>query len=391
MVKGDLTADGTEEQYQQFLDAYTPAFGERLHVIRGNHDSYYGATYASEPTQRVDLPGVTLALIDTSIQHSATGTVRQDQLDWLDALGAEADRPVLLFGHHHPWNPDGLERPDTYFGIHPDQSEQLVEVVARHPRIVGYFAGHTHRNRVRRFSATGEVPWVEVACVKDFPGSVGRVPRVRRRDPAGAPPHLQPRSSHLVGAHPRHVRGHLCGVRLGHARPTVLHDQSPMTLGVWVPATALVLAGAACAAEDRDIADELRRGPIETISPFDLEVGDCFDDPADFAPESDITEVSELQRVPCSSPHDNEVFALVEVTDADEFPGDDAVREEGIELCLPEFEAFVGRSYRSSTLDFDPYFTPTEQSWAAGDREVVCALYDSALEPIEGSMRDSRR
>jgi 3',5'-cyclic-AMP phosphodiesterase len=43
--------------------------------------------------------------------------------------------------------------------------------VARRPRIVGYFAGHTHRNRVRRFSATGDVPWVEVACVKDFPGA----------------------------------------------------------------------------------------------------------------------------------------------------------------------------------------------------------------------------
>jgi Icc protein len=171
VVKGDLTADGTEEQYQQFLDAYTPAFGERLHVIRGNHDSYYGASYASEPTQRVDLPGVTLALIDTSIQHSATGTVQPEQLEWLDTLGAEADRPVLLFGHHHPWNPDGVERPDTYFGIHPDASEELVEVVARRPRIVGYFAGHTHRNRVRRFSATGVVPWVEVACVKDFPGA----------------------------------------------------------------------------------------------------------------------------------------------------------------------------------------------------------------------------
>jgi 3',5'-cyclic-AMP phosphodiesterase len=36
---------------------------------------------------------------------------------------------------------------------------------------VGYFAGHTHRNRVRRFAETGDVPWVEVACVKDFPGT----------------------------------------------------------------------------------------------------------------------------------------------------------------------------------------------------------------------------
>ena len=39
------------------------------------------------------------------------------------------------------------------------------------PSIIGWFAGHTHRNRVRHFDATGGVPWVEVACVKDFPGA----------------------------------------------------------------------------------------------------------------------------------------------------------------------------------------------------------------------------
>jgi hypothetical protein len=43
--------------------------------------------------------------------------------------------------------------------------------VARRSRIVAYAAGHTHRNRVRRTAATGHVPYIEVACVKDFPGS----------------------------------------------------------------------------------------------------------------------------------------------------------------------------------------------------------------------------
>ena len=73
--------------------------------------------------------------------------------------------------HHYPWSPDAGARPDSYFGIHPDASERLVEVIARRPSIIGYFAGHTHRNRVRHFSATGTVPFVEVACMKDFPGT----------------------------------------------------------------------------------------------------------------------------------------------------------------------------------------------------------------------------
>jgi hypothetical protein len=139
--------------------------------VRGNHDAYHGEDFASHAPLLVTLPGVTLAVIDTSIPGKASGGVSAPTLEWLDQTAAEADRPVLVFGHHHAWNPDSEERPEAYFGINPDDSEQLVAVVARRPRIVGYFAGHTHRNRVRRFSATGDVPWVEVACVKDFPGA----------------------------------------------------------------------------------------------------------------------------------------------------------------------------------------------------------------------------
>jgi hypothetical protein len=75
-----------------------------------------------------------------------------------------------VFGHHHPWAPGSRTREARYFGLHPDSSEALVDVVARRPALVGYFAGHTHRNRVRRFPTTGDVPWVEVSATKDFPG-----------------------------------------------------------------------------------------------------------------------------------------------------------------------------------------------------------------------------
>lgn len=171
VVKGDLTSMGTRAEYQAFLDAYGPAFGERLVHVRGNHDAYYGEDFASHAPVAVHLPGVTLAVIDTTIAGKASGGLAADTIEWLDQLAAEADRPVLVFGHHHAWNPDSSTRPDAYFGINPDDSERLVEVVARRPRIAGYFAGHTHRNRVQHFSATRDVPWVEVACVKDFPGA----------------------------------------------------------------------------------------------------------------------------------------------------------------------------------------------------------------------------
>jgi predicted phosphodiesterase len=171
VVKGDLTTRGTKEEYAAFLDCYEGAFGDRLHHVRGNHDGYFGETFASDAPKLVELPGVKLAVIDTVIPLHTPGQVTADQLEWLGDVAADSDRPVLVFGHHHVWSPESPTRPEDYFGINPDDSERLVELFADQPRLAGYFAGHTHRNRVRRFSLSGDVPWVEVACVKDFPGS----------------------------------------------------------------------------------------------------------------------------------------------------------------------------------------------------------------------------
>jgi predicted phosphodiesterase len=171
LVKGDLTCDGLDEEYAAFLACYEPAFGERLHHVRGNHDAYRHQTYAPAGPQRIDVEGLTLALLDTTIPGRTTGQMPTEQVEWLEDLAADADRPVLALGHHHVWNPGASVRPDDYFGIHPDDSERLIAAVARHAAILGYAAGHTHRNRVRRFPATGDRPWIEVACVKDFPGT----------------------------------------------------------------------------------------------------------------------------------------------------------------------------------------------------------------------------
>ena len=171
VVKGDLTSNGLQEEYDEFLDVYGTAFGDRLLHVRGNHESYHDLLVASEAVQQRTLPGVTVVLLDTSVSQREYGAVSAAQLDQLDAIAADADRPVLVMGHHHAWNPGSAERPERYFGIQPEDSERLVDLVARRPSIIGVFAGHTHRNRVRHFAATGAVPWVEVSAVKDYPGA----------------------------------------------------------------------------------------------------------------------------------------------------------------------------------------------------------------------------
>lgn len=171
IAKGDLTTRAAADEYERFLTVYGDAFGDRLHHVRGNHDASHGGRFAAFPYQRIDLDGVTIALIDTAVEERPNGQVPAQTLEWLDTVAGEADRPVLVMGHHHCWNPD-VDAPDpNFFGIGPTDSAALIDVVKRHRTIQGYFCGHTHRNRRQLFSETGGVPWVEVASVKDFPGT----------------------------------------------------------------------------------------------------------------------------------------------------------------------------------------------------------------------------
>lgn len=172
IVKGDLTQDGAEHEWAAFEACYRPAFGDRLHVVRGNHDAYRGQDRYAGDTW-IDLPGLTIGLLDTVIPQQTTGGLRPDQVLAIDARLGATDRPVLLLGHHQQWIPhpdDNNHQGDDYFGMHPDASDALDGLCARHPHVIGYAAGHTHRHRVRPMRRSGR-PSIEVGCVKDFPGT----------------------------------------------------------------------------------------------------------------------------------------------------------------------------------------------------------------------------
>lgn len=177
IVKGDLTLDGTADEFAAFERCYRTPFGDRLKVVRGNHDGYrHQADYAGD--QRIDLDGVTVALIDTVIPGATTGDFTVEQADWLDDLASTATQPVVVMGHHQQWiagsgsggDAHEAKRSDDYFGIHPDASDRLDDVCARRQSIVAYTAGHTHRHRLRRMTRSG-VASIEIGCTKDFPGT----------------------------------------------------------------------------------------------------------------------------------------------------------------------------------------------------------------------------
>lgn len=171
VVKGDLTSGGTQAEFERFREVYHGAFGDEMIYIRGNHESFHGLQCDSQQMQERQLPGVTVALMDTSRDGQINGSISSDQIEWLDELAARADRPVMVFGHHPVWDAVNEERTDATFGLLPDATDELAEVFARRKSLVGYFAGHTHRNHLVTVPQVPDRVFAEVASVKDFPGS----------------------------------------------------------------------------------------------------------------------------------------------------------------------------------------------------------------------------
>ena len=112
------------------------------------------------------------------------------------------------------------------------------------------------------------------------------------------------------------------------------------------------------------------------IGAFRIRIGDCIVGTLDGEFES-------ADAVPCTSPHESEVYAAFMMSyPADAaYPGEAAVVDAASDGCFDRFEPFVGQPYESSIFDFGAMY-PSEGSWdGLDDREVLCLIsnYDGTL------------
>ncbi len=119
------------------------------------------------------------------------------------------------------------------------------------------------------------------------------------------------------------------------------------------------------------------------VSAFDLEVGQCFN-------ADDVSTVDQVTAVSCDASHVYEVFGLSDYEAADDadFPGDDALSSSADEACRPAFEDYVGVAYDDSEW-FGTFINPSEETWAEGDREIVCVLHTEDKTEVTGSAEGS--
>lgn len=107
-------------------------------------------------------------------------------------------------------------------------------------------------------------------------------------------------------------------------------------------------------------------GGRETISSFDLERGDCFNEPEQ--PDDDL--VGAVVRLLCTRPHDYQVIGNILLPDG-EYPGEKTI-DARTEECVEVFADFLGISYDDSVFEIGTY-TPTARSWRSdGDRTITC-------------------
>ncbi len=158
VISGDLADTPTSEEYDYLKHLLAP-LKLPFATIPGNHDSrelmraalpQAGYASASGPlNQKLEIGGLDLLLLDSSVLGKPHGELDAPTLQWLDAtLGSSTDRPALLFLHHPPFF-TGIWHMDRQ---NLNSSAELASIVRSHPRVQLIAAGHVHRAALTTFA-----------------------------------------------------------------------------------------------------------------------------------------------------------------------------------------------------------------------------------------------
>jgi len=151
----------------------------------------------------------------------------------------------------------------------------------------------------------------------------------------------------------------------------------------------LIIVDAEPTPEAFDASDPQQLSGVST-SPSSIESGDCFNeyvyrDQADF-----LQQVTTL--VGCDGPHDREAYFQAEYPGNKDAPAptEETLRQWAEQMCLDEFEVFVGLEYVLSKLEIG-VIIPTFESWTdQDDRNVICFVFpDEAGQRLRTSVRNS--
>jgi 3',5'-cyclic-AMP phosphodiesterase len=158
VISGDLADTPVAEGYQHLQRLLAP-LQLPFAGIPGNHDSRElmraalpSAAYASPSgplNQHIEIGGLDLLLLDSSVHGKPHGQLDAPTLQWLDAaLASSPDRPALVFLHHPPFL-TGIGHMDRQ---NLRNAADLAAIVKRHKRVQRIATGHVHRATLATFA-----------------------------------------------------------------------------------------------------------------------------------------------------------------------------------------------------------------------------------------------
>ncbi|MGO9742394.1 MAG: phosphodiesterase [Roseiarcus sp.] len=155
ILTGDLVDNGKPEEYAELVKLIRRYAPGGAHGIPGNHDRRAALIEALAPPvaatgfvdYAVDLGAARLVMLDSLVEGEGYGTLRDSQLDWLDATLAERAKTPTMVALHHPPFATGIRGMDA---IGLTNAEAFAAVILRHPQVERIVCGHCHRQIVAR-------------------------------------------------------------------------------------------------------------------------------------------------------------------------------------------------------------------------------------------------
>lgn len=150
VATGDLTADGTPEEYAALRDLLSGLAMPYL-LLPGNHDirENLRAAFPDQPWEdgkfllyAVDDWPLRVIGLDSVVPGDHRGELCPGRCRWLDqTLAGAPDKPTIVMLHHPPFA-TGIGHMDR-MGL--ADATGLAEVVARHRQVIRILCGHAHR------------------------------------------------------------------------------------------------------------------------------------------------------------------------------------------------------------------------------------------------------
>jgi hypothetical protein len=157
--------------------------------------------------------------------------------------------------------------------------------------------------------------------------------------------------------------------------------------GVGVVAAVLVLGAVALGVRTMRALSDTGVGAVIGVlarggPPAGLEPGDCWD--------LDVGEraVDGITPIRCDLPHDAEVVGAFDLDEQAAYPGAPAIRATGGAVCADEYARHVGAPLAADGPLVVHLLHPSEDTWRAGDRRVVCLVRDRHGGPLFGPARE---